>query len=101
MYLGQYIGIDLNPAMYKLYYTSKTALESIEMVLEDPTKLTAEMIGPLMSLEQVLPKLGAIVITKCKEMIMLAIIYSSFYALAGAFGLCFVWTLRERAYFEL
>lgn len=82
--------------MYNLYYISKTSLETVEMILEDPSKLTGEMIGPLMSLEKVLPETGAIVASKCKEMIMLAIIYSSFYALAGAFSLVFVWTLRKR-----
>lgn len=94
----QYIGIILNPEMYNLYYISKTSLETVEMILEDPSKLTGDMIGPLMSLEKVLPETGAIVASKCKEMIMLAIIYSSFYALAGAFSLVFVWTLRKREY---
>lgn len=82
--------------MYKLYYISKTSLDSLEAVIEDPKLLTADVINRLMSLESVLPDTGNLVASKCKELIILAIVYSSFYAVASAFSLVSVYALRKR-----
>lgn len=82
--------------MFNLYYISKTSLVTLENIIEDPKLLTAEVINRLMSLEDVLPKTGDLVASRCKQLIILAIVYSSFYAIAGAFSLGFVYRLRKR-----